>query len=324
MTKYELDRYPPITPYDCGRLDVSGPHEIYFEQCGNPNGRPVLFVHGGPGGGCTPADRRFFDPEAYRIILFDQRGAGRSTPHACTRVNTTQDLLADMEALRARLGIARWMLFGGSWGSTLSLAYAETYPQHVTAMILRGIFLVRQQEFDWYYRDGTPLVFPDAALEFHGLIPPEERDDLIAAFHRRITGADPEIRRAALAAWARWEAQTSSLHPDAARLEKFGSPDFAEAFAGIELHYFVNRGFFAYDGQLLADADRLAGIPGVIVHGRYDMVCPVTNAFDLHAHWLDSELEIVADAGHDADEPGIRDALIRATDRFGSLGSTKP
>lgn len=297
-------------------MRVSGPHEIYYEQCGNPDGQPALFMHGGPGGGCREDDRRFFDPDAYRIVLFDQRGAGRSTPHACLEQNTTQDLIADIEELRERLGVMRWVLFGGSWGSTLSLAYAEAFPSRVAAMIVRGIFLVGQEEFDWYYRDGTPLVFPDAAREFHGLIPPEERNNIIAAYHRRITGSDPDARRSALVGWARWEAQTSSLYPDPERVERFADPDYAEAFAGIELHYFVNKGFLSHDGQLLDDAWALRGIPGAIVHGRYDMVCPVKNAIDLHEHWPESDLEIVADAGHDASEPGIRDSLIRATDRF--------
>ncbi len=316
-TRKRRERYPAIEPYDTQRLGVPGGHGIYYEQCGNPDGKPVLFVHGGPGGGCTEDDRRFFDPDVWRIVLFDQRGAGRSTPHAGLDENTTAHLIDDMEALRETLGIQRWMLFGGSWGSTLSLAYAEAHPTRVTAMVLRGIFLLRRMELDWYTRLGTPRVFAEAARRFHGLIPPEEREDLVAAYHRRVMGDDPGVRREALEAWARWEAETSSLHPDPERVEKYAKAEFAEAFAGIELHYFIHGGFFERDGQLLEDAGRLAGIPGVIVHGRYDMVCPLQNAIDLHERWPEATLEIVPDAGHASDEPGILDALIRATDRFG-------
>jgi proline iminopeptidase len=312
--------YPEIEPFDTGRLKVGEPHELYYEQCGAPEGAPALFVHGGPGGGCTADDRRFFDPAAWRVVLFDQRGAGRSTPHACTENNTTRDLVADMERLREHLGIERWVLFGGSWGTTLSLAYAETHPERVRALILRGIFLVRKEEFRWLYSEGTPLVFPEAAAEFHGLIPDDERDDPIGAYHRMVTGDDESLKEKALAAWARWEAETSSLHRDPERIEKFGQADFARAFAGIELHYFAHRGFFEADGQLLRDAHRLAGIPGTIVHGRYDMVCPVKNALDLHAVWPDAELHIVPDAGHSSREPGTTDALVRATDALRSAG----
>lgn len=310
------DLYPPIEPFETDRLAVEAPHEIYFEQCGNPAGRPILFIHGGPGGGCQARDRRFFDPAAWRVVLFDQRGAGRSTPNASTENNTTGRLIDDIETLRRRLGIEQWTLFGGSWGSTLALAYAEAHPTRVHAMILRGIFLLRRLELDWYYRDGTPLVFPEAARDFHGLIPDDERDDIIAAYHRRITGDDAALRDRALEAWARWEAETSSLYRDSDRVAAYGRAEFARAFAGIELHYFVNGGFFERDGQLLHDAEALASIPGTIVHGRYDMVCPARNAVDLHAHWPKSELHIVPDAGHDSGEPGIRSALVDATDRY--------
>lgn len=306
--------YPPTEPYRTGWLDVSDLHTLYYEQSGNPAGRPVLFVHGGPGGGCTEDDRRFFDPAAFRIVLFDQRGAGRSTPHASTEANTTQHLVADMERLRAHLGIDRWVLFGGSWGSTLSLAYAEAHPDRVSAMILRGIFLMRQAEFDWYYRSGTPRVFPEAAERFHSLLPDNATDDIVTAYHILANSSDQSVRRNAVAAWARWEAETSSLHPDPERVRIFANPSFAEAFAGIELHYFANRGFFDYDGQLLAEASRIADIPGVIVHGRYDMVCPVENAMLLDQAWEAARCEIVPDAGHDSMEPGIIDALVRATD----------
>ncbi|MEX2642311.1 MAG: prolyl aminopeptidase [Acetobacterales bacterium] len=313
---YRRSLYPPVEPWDTGRLPVSDLHELHYEQCGNREGKPVLFVHGGPGGGCEPDDRRFFDPTAWRIVLFDQRGAGRSTPHACIEENTTAHLVSDIETLRRRLGIDRWVLFGGSWGSSLSLAYAETHPDRVAAMVLRGIFLVQRSEFDWYYRSGTPLVFPQAAERFYGLIPEDERGDMIAAYHRRIGDADPEVRRLALAEWARWEAETSSLLPDPDRVARYGRAEFAEAFAGIELHYFANLGFFDYEGQLLAEADRIARIPGAIVHGRYDMVCPLRNAVELSRRWTEAELQIIDDAGHDAFEPGTVDALVRATDRL--------
>ena len=307
--------YPEIAPYDSGYLDVSAPHRIYYEQVGNPDGKPVAFVHGGPGGGCTEDDRRFFDPDAWRVVLFDQRGAGRSTPHACLTDNTTADLVADMETLRTHLGIDRWMLFGGSWGSTLSLAYAEAHPDRVTEMVLRGIFLLRQVEFDWYYRDGTPRIFPEAAQRFHALLP-DGTTDIVAAYHAMVTGDDEKLRHRALEEWSRWEGETSSLHPDPARVEEYGQAHFAEAFAGIELHYFVNRGFFAREGQLLAEASKIADIPGVIVHGRYDCVCPVQNAVLLAREWTAAELHIVPDAGHSSREPGTLDMLIRATDRF--------
>jgi len=310
--------YPAIEPYAAGMLKVSAQHEIYYEQCGNPEGKPALFVHGGPGGGCSEDDRRFFDPAIWRLVLFDQRGAGRSKPHACLEENTTAHLVADMERLREHLGISRWLLFGGSWGSTLSLAYAQAHPEQVTALILRGIFLLRQLEFDWYYRDGTPRLFAEAAREFFALIPEEERHDMVAAYHRRVTAADPVLRQQALKAWATWEAETSSLHPDPERVRKYGQASFAAAFAGIELHYFINKGFFSTEGQLLRDAGRIAALPGVIVHGRYDMVCPLQNALDLHAHWPAATLRIIPDAGHASSEPGIVDALVRATDRFAS------
>lgn len=317
MTETELrGLYPPIEPFDEGWLRVSDLHEIHFEQCGNPDAPAALFVHGGPGGGFESDDRRFFDPDAWRIVLFDQRGAGRSRPHACLEENETRFLVADMEALRAHLGIDRWTLFGGSWGSTLSLAYAQAHPGRVAALILRGIFLLRRWELDWYYRSGTPGVFPEAAARLHGLIPPDQRDDPVGAYHRMVTGDDADLRRQALENWAVWEGATSSLHVSAERIARFGRAEFAEAFAGIELHYFVNRGFFPRDGELLLEAHRLAQIPGAIVHGRYDMVCPVRNALELHAAWPAADLQIVPDAGHASREPGTIDRLVRATDRF--------
>lgn len=319
MTEQLHKLYPEIEPFDSGDLRVSDVHEIHYEQCGNPHGQPALFVHGGPGGGCNADDRRFFDPQHYRIVLFDQRGAGRSKPHACTEENTTWHLVDDMERLREHLGIDRWLLFGGSWGSTLSLAYAESHPDRVTALVLRGIFLVRQSEFDWYYLRGTPMVFAEAARAFHALIPEDERSDMVAAYSKRIASDDPEVRDRALAAWATWEAETSSLKRDPKRVEKFGAADFARAFAGIELHYFSNNGFFEVEGQLLRDAGRLEDIPGIIVHGRYDMVCPFQNALELKEAWPQAELVVVEDAGHASSEAGTTDALVRATDRFRSL-----
>ncbi|MEQ8349592.1 MAG: prolyl aminopeptidase [Sneathiellaceae bacterium] len=308
--------YPRIDPYDEGWLRVSDLHEIHYEQCGNPDAPAALFVHGGPGGGCEADDRRFFDPRAWRIVLFDQRGAGRSRPHACLEENTTRHLIDDMEALRRHLAIERWMLFGGSWGSTLSLAYAQAHPDRVTALVLRGIFLLRRWELDWYYTSGTQGVFPEAAARLHALVPDDQRHDVVGAYHRMVTGSDKALRKRALETWSRWEGETSYHDPDPKRVERFSGAEFAEAFAGIELHYFANGGFFPRDGELLLQADRLAGIPGTIVHGRYDMVCPVRNAVDLKARWPAAELHIVPDAGHASREPGTIDRLVRATDRF--------
>jgi len=308
--------YPNIEPFDSGYLEVSDFHRVYYEQCGNPEGQPALFVHGGPGGGCDAVDRRFFDPAHYRIVLFDQRGAGRSKPHACTEDNTTWHLVDDMERLRTHLGIERWLLFGGSWGSTLALTYAEQHPQRVSALVVRGIFLVRQAEFDFYYLRGTPLVYAEAAQRFHGFIPEDERHDMIAAYYKRINSGDPALRAEALRNWASWEAESSSLLRDPERIEKFSTAEFAEAFAGIELHYFANRGFFEVDGQILRDAGRLEDIPGTIIHGRYDMVCPFQNALLLSEVWPKAELVVIEDAGHSSSEPGTTDALIRATDGY--------
>lgn len=312
-----MSLYPEIEPYDEGWLQVGG-HRVRYEQSGNPRGKPALFVHGGPGGGTDPTQRRFFDPDAYRIVLFDQRGCGRSEPFASLEENTTWHLVEDMETLRRHLGIERWQLFGGSWGSTLALAYAQTHPTRVTELVLRGIFLLREEEIRWFYQDGCSRIFPDAWQGFLEPIPEEERDDLVAAYHRRLTSADPSERARAAKAWSGWEGRTSRLLPDARLVAKTESPRFAEAFARIECHYFVNRGFFERDGQLLVDAHRLDGLPGVIVQGRYDVVCPPKSAWELHRAWRTSELHIVPDAGHSALEPGITQALVAATDRFRS------
>lgn len=311
-----LALYPAIEPYRSGRLAVGGGHEIYFEECGNPAGRPALIVHGGPGGGCNPSMRRYHDPRTYRIILFDQRGCGRSTPHASLHENTTWHLVADMEALRRHLGIERWQLLGGSWGSTLSLAYAETHPERVSELILRGIFLLRRAELEWFYCGGCSWLYPDAYEAFERVIPPAERGDIIGAYHKRLTHEDPRVQLAAAKAWSIWEGATLSLIQDPERMRQFGDATYALAFARIECHYFVNRGFFEHDGQLLLNAHRLRDIPGIIVHGRYDVVTPVRNAVDLKRAWQRADLRLVADAGHSMSEPGIVHELILATRQF--------
>lgn len=311
-----LTLYPPVEPFRRGRLDVGDGHEIYFEECGNPEGRPVLIVHGGPGGGCNPTMRRAHDPSLYRIVLFDQRGCGRSTPYASLEANTTWHLVADMERLREHLAIDKWQLFGGSWGSTLSIAYAETHPDRVGAMILRGIFLLRQAELDWFYKDGCSWIYPDAFERYVSQIPAEERDDMVGAYYRRLTSTDDAISIPAARAWSVWEGSTLSLYEDPDRVRQFAVESYALAFARIECHYFVNRGFFEVDGQLLRDAGRLKSIPGVIVHGRYDVVTPFKNAWDLKAAWPTASLRLVPDAGHAMTEPGSMHELITATRMF--------
>lgn len=316
MPDARRDLYPEIEPHRCERLRVDDLHEIYLEESGNPDGKPVLFVHGGPGGGTEPKHRRYFDPDRYRIVLFDQRGCGRSTPYASLERNTTWHLVSDMEALRTHLGIDRWMLFGGSWGSTLSLAYTLRHPERVTALVLRGIFLLRRREIDWFYQEGASRIFPDAFEPYLAEIPEAERGDLLAAYHRRLTSDDPATRIRAAKAWSIWEGSTSRLFPDPELIARTGEDAFALAFARIECHYFVNRGFLETDGWLLENAGRLRGIPGVIVQGRYDVVCPMESAFALHRAWPKAELRIVPDAGHSASEPGIVHELVTATDRF--------
>jgi proline iminopeptidase len=307
--------YPAIRPYASHRVDVAGGHALYVEECGIPEGVPVLFVHGGPGAGCSEQDRRFFDPEKYRIILFDQRGAGRSRPHADLNDNTTAHLLADMETLREKLGVERWLLFGGSWGSTLSLLYAQAHPERVLGLVLRGIFLCRKTDIDWFYRYGASCIFPDYWQDFIGQIPAEEHQDLLHAYHRRLTGDNDITRMAAAKAWASWEARCATHEPNGHVVARFGSPQVALAMARIAAHYFVNDAFIAAD-QICRDAHRLANIPTVIVHGRYDVVCPVDQAFTLQQALPHAELDIIRDAGHASSEPGTLDALIRATDRF--------
>ena len=308
--------YPEIEPCASGMLPVSALHTLYYEECGNPQGKPVVFLHGGPGGGINARCRRFFDPAAYRIVLFDQRGCGRSTPYAELAENTTWDLVADIERLREHLGIERWQVFGGSWGSTLALAYAQTHPGRVTELVLRGIFLLRRWELEWFYQQGCDALFPDAWEHYLAAIPEAERGDLISAYHRRLTHADPAVRVAAAHAWSVWEAATSFLYQDRGHIEASAADDFALAFARIESHYFVNAGFLEADGQLLRDVGRIRHVPAVIVQGRYDVVCPLRSAWDLHRDWPEAELQIVPDAGHSAFEPGNLHALIEATDRF--------
>jgi proline iminopeptidase len=308
--------YPEIEPYDTGQLRVSSLHTIYYEQSGNPKGKPVVFVHGGPGGGTDPKQRRFFDPNVYRIVLFDQRGCGKSTPHASLVDNTTWHLVADMEALREHLGIAKWQVFGGSWGSTLALAYAEKHPDHTSELVLRGIFMLRKKELDWFYQEGASAIFPDAWEKYLAAIPEAERGDLVAAYHKRLTSDDQSVQLAAAKAWSVWEASTSFLYPSAEFIAHAGEDAFATAFARIECHYFVNRGFFEVEDQLLRDVARIRKIPATIVQGRYDVVCPMMSAWELHRAWPEAQFEIVPDAGHSAYEPGIVHALVAATDAF--------
>jgi proline iminopeptidase len=308
--------YPAIEPFDVGRLRVDDIHELHYEQCGNPEGKPALFVHGGPGGGIDASYRRFFDPAAYRIVLFDQRGCGLSTPHACLEQNTTWDLVEDIERLRVHLGVEKWLVFGGSWGSTLALAYAEQHPDRVSELVLRGVFLLRQKEIHWYYQEGASRIFPDAWESFLAPIPPGERGNLVESYYRRLTSEDDYVRLPAAKAWSIWEGSTSTLLGDPKLVAKTADPHFAEAFARIECHYFINRGFFERDDQLLANIARVRKIPCVIVQGRYDVVCPMESAWELHRAWPEADLVIVQDAGHSAMEPGISRALVAATDRF--------
>jgi proline iminopeptidase len=309
--------YPEIAPYAADRLHVDPLHEIYYEQYGNPNGKPALFLHGGPGGGTTPAQARFWDPTRYRIVLFDQRGCGRSTPHASLERNTTWHLVSDIEALRTHLGIPRWQVFGGSWGSTLALAYGEKHPERVTELLLRGIFTLRKRELDWFYQlGGASRVFPDAFEQYLAPIPVEEHGDLIGAYYKRLTSTDASVRLRAAKAWSLWEAVTSTLRPSPEMKTSMSKDDFALAFARIECHYFVHGGFFERESQLLEDATKIRHIPGVIVQGRYDMVCPMETAWELHRAWPEADLYIAQTAGHSAFEPEIVHQLIAATDKF--------
>ena len=313
------DLYPPIEPYNEGKLKVSELHTIHYEQSGNPQGKPVIFLHGGPGGGISPMYRQYFDPEQWRIIIFDQRGCGQSTPYAELEENTTWHLVSDIEKLRQHLEIDRWVVFGGSWGSTLALVYSQTHPEPCKGLILRGIFMLRSSEIRWFYQEGANHIYPEAWQEYIKPIPVEERGDLLSAFYRRLTSEDRQVRLEAARAWSIWEASTSKLIPSAISKERFGMAQFAEAFARIECHYFVNRGFFKHENQLLANIDRIRSLPGIIVQGRYDVVCPMITAWELHQAWSEAELVVIADAGHSVSEPGIKDALIEASDRFAAL-----
>ena len=307
--------YPAIEPWRSGRLEVGDGHILYWEQCGNPDGKPAVMLHGGPGAGCNPDHRRQFDPERFNVTLFDQRGCGRSTPHASLDANTTWHLVEDMEKLRRQVGVESWMVYGGSWGSTLALAYAQAHPGRTTELVLRGIFLFRQKELDWLYQFGASEVYPDKWGEFLAPIPEAERGDMVTAYQKRLTADDPAVQLQAAKAWSKWEAETVTLLPDPHVIEEHTSDDFAIAIARIENHYMAHKGWLE-EGQLLADAHRLKNIPGVIVQGRYDMCTPPVSAWDLKQAWPEVELQIVPDGGHLFTEPGVLDGLIRAADRF--------
>ncbi len=310
--------YPPIDPYHMETLAVDQTHRLHLETCGTAQGLPVVFLHGGPGSGCEPWHRRFFDPAAYRIVLFDQRGCGRSRPHASLEDNTTAHLVSDMERIREHLGIERWVVFGGSWGSTLALAYAEAHPERVLGLVLRGIFLCRPRDIHWFYQEGAGRLFPDYWEDYLAPIPESERDEMVSAYHRRLTGQDEVARMAAAKAWSEWEGRTATLLPNPGVVDHFRDPHVALSLARIECHYFMNQSFLE-PNQLLRDAHRLADIPGTIVHGRYDVVCPLDQAHALHRAWPRAKLEIIPDAGHSAGEPGIVDALVRATDELAAM-----
>jgi len=307
--------YPPIDPYETGTLDVGDGHILYYERSGTPGAKPAVFLHGGPGGGISPNHRRLFDPARYDVLLFDQRGCGRSTPHAGLEANTTWHLVADIERLRALMGVEQWLVFGGSWGSALALAYAQTHPERASELVLRGIFTVRESELDWYYQFGASEVHPEKWEAFLAPIPPEEHGDLRAAYRRRLIGADEAARLEAAQAWTLWEGRTLTLLPDAATTTGFENAHFALAFARIENHYFVHGGWLE-EGQLIRDAHKLRGIPGTIVQGRYDMACPTRTAHDLHMAWPEADFHLIEGAGHAYSEPSILDRLIRATDDY--------
>ena len=307
--------YVETEPFASGWLATGGPHEIHYEECGARNGQRAVVLHGGPGGAVNPTMRRFFDPSRWRTALFDQRGCGKSRPNASLDDNTTWTLIEDIERLRVHLGVESWTVFGGSWGSTLALAYAIAHPERVDGLILRGVFLLTKRELDWFYQDGASMLFPDAWERFLEPIPPAERGDLVGAYHRRLVDPDPRVQARAAEAWSQWEGDTLSLRGPQARPAKFNETDFAVAFARIESHYFVNRGFFPEDGWLLKQIDKIRHIPARIVQGRFDVVTPLESAWSLKKAWPEAQLEIVWDAGHASTEPGIVDALVRATDR---------
>ncbi|MBD3671769.1 MAG: prolyl aminopeptidase [Gammaproteobacteria bacterium] len=307
--------YPASKPYVVHSIKVESPHVLHVEEYGNPNGLPVVFLHGGPGAGCEPYHHQFFDPDAYRIILFDQRGCGRSTPHASLEGNTTQALVEDMELIRVQLGVDKWLVFGGSWGSTLALVYAQTHPERVLGLILRGIFLCRPQEIHWFYQEGANRLAPDYWEDYLEPIPESERDDLVASYYARLTGDDELSRMAAAKAWSVWEGRCATLYPRHEVVEHFSNPHVALSIARIECHYFMNQAFLEAD-QILRDIARIHSIPGIIIHGRYDIICPMENAWALHQAWPQSRLQIIDGAGHAASEPGILSALIQACDEM--------
>lgn len=307
--------YPEIEPFETGFMDVGDGHTVYWERVGTRGAKPAVFLHGGPGGGFSPAHRRQFDPALYDVLLFDQRGCGRSTPHAGLEANTTWHLVADIERLREMVGVEKWLVFGGSWGSTLALAYSQTHPERVSELVVRGVYTLTKAELDWYYQFGVSEMFPDKWERFIAPIPEAERGDLMAAYRKRLTGDDKAARIEAAKAWSLWEGETITLLPQPETSDKFGEDDFALAFARIENHYFVHGGWLQ-EGQLLRDAHKLRGIPGLIVHGRYDMPCPARYAWQLHKAWPDAEFFLVEGAGHAYSEPGILDRLIYATDKF--------
>ena len=308
--------YPEIEPYNKFDLKVSNLHTIHVEESGNPNGKPVIFLHGGPGGGIEPIYRQYFDPEKWRIIIFDQRGCGQSTPHAELRENTTWDLIADIEKIREHLEIDKWVVFGGSWGSTLSLSYAITHPDRCKGLVLRGIFMIRKKEIDWFYQEGTSNIYPDAWEHYLKPIPEDERHDLVAAYYKRLTSEDENVRIEAAKAWSIWEASTSKLLQSEDFLHQFEEPKVAEAFARIECHYFINSGFFKTDEWLLENVDKIRHIPAVIIQGRYDVVCPMVSAWELHQAFPEADFEIVQDAGHSMTEEGIAAKLVEYTDKY--------
>ena len=312
----QLNLYPKIKPYDSGFLNVDQ-HQVYFEQCGNPNGKPAIFLHGGPGGGGSEDVRRFFNPDLYRIIVFDQRGCGRSKPHGCLENNTTWHLVSDIENLREKLGIEKWLVFGGSWGSTLSLAYAQAHPKSVSELVLRGIFLLRKEELHWFYQDGASRIFPEAWSGFLDIIDEDKRNNLMSSYHEIFKSDDKEKRLKAAIAWSKWEAATSSLAYKPSLVEEFSNPEFALAFALIENHYFVNKGWFKTENQIIENIDIIRSIPAVIVQGRYDVVCPMKTAWELSEAWPEAELIVAPASGHTAFEKEITHALISATDKFG-------
>lgn len=313
------DFYPSIEPNNSGMLKVSDIHTLYWEECGNPQGKPVVFLHGGPGGGVAPDHRRFFDPKAYRIILFDQRGSGKSTPCAELRENNTWELIKDIETIRTMLKIDKWVVFGGSWGSTLALTYAISHPERVKALVLRGIFLCRPSEIKWFYQEGASEIFPDVWDEYLKPIPVAERGDMVTAYYKRLTHESSEVRLQAAKAWSKWEAATSRLIVDQNAIDEFDDPEYALSFARIECHYFTNNAFFSTNNWILENIEAIRKIPAVIVQGRYDVVCPARSAWDLHKAWPEAKFTIIPDSGHAAAEPGTRSALIEATDSFKHL-----